>query len=95
MFGFSSRPLAEDGVFNPNLSAPGAAVSTVPLWQQGSPVLEAGYGLPLGYAMSNGTSMSPQAPGGAALRCGRAGSRRPGDAGTAPDRVGQLGAAHP
>ncbi|MDG4803747.1 S8 family serine peptidase [Micromonospora sp. WMMD980] len=65
---FSSRGPREDGGFKPTISAPGSAISTIPLWQAGSPAAEAGYSLPPGYAMFNGTSMaSPQATGGAAL----------------------------
>ncbi|WFE36699.1 S8 family serine peptidase [Micromonospora sp. WMMD975] len=65
---FSSRGPREDGGFKPTISAPGSAISTIPLWQAGSPTPEAGYSLPPGYAMFNGTSMaSPQATGGAAL----------------------------
>jgi hypothetical protein len=38
------------------------------MWQPGSPGADAGYPLPAGYAMANGTSMAaPQATGGAAL----------------------------
>ncbi|MBF9128010.1 S8 family serine peptidase [Plantactinospora sp. S1510] len=65
---FSSRGPREDGGFKPNITAPGAAISTTPLWQPGSPVAEAGYPLPPGYQMINGTSMSaPQVTGGLAL----------------------------
>ncbi|MFE9655573.1 S8 family serine peptidase [Micromonospora sp. NPDC006431] len=65
---FSSRGPREDGGFKPTITAPGSAISTVPVWQAGSPVAEAGYSLPPGYAMLQGTSMaSPQAAGGAAL----------------------------
>ena len=65
---FSSRGPAENGAFNPDITAPGAAISTIQLWQAGGPVAEAGYGLPPGYAMLQGTSMaSPQAAGAAAL----------------------------
>ena len=68
LFNFSSRGPSEDGGFKPNITAPGSAISTTPLWLPGSPVAEAGYPLPPGYQMSNGTSMSsPQATGGAAL----------------------------
>jgi subtilisin family serine protease len=68
LFNFSSRGPNEDGNFKPNLTAPGSAISSAPLWQEGDPVPEAGYPLPAGYAMANGTSMSsPQAAGGAAL----------------------------
>jgi subtilisin family serine protease len=68
LFNFSSRGPREDGGLKPDLSAPGAAVSTTPLWLPGVPVLEAGYQLPPGYSMFNGTSMAaPQAAGGAAL----------------------------
>ncbi|MFC7548222.1 S8 family serine peptidase [Plantactinospora sp. GCM10030261] len=68
LFNFSSRGPREDGGFKPNITAPGSAISTTPMWQAGSPVPQAGYPLPPGYAMANGTSMSaPQTTGGAAL----------------------------
>jgi len=64
---FSSRGPREDGGFKPTLIAPGAAVSTTPMWQAGQPVAGV-YSLPPGYGMFNGTSMaSPQAAGAAAL----------------------------
>ncbi|WP_422771734.1 S8 family serine peptidase [Plantactinospora sp. WMMC1484] len=65
---FSSRGPREDGGFKPNITAPGSAISTTPLWLPGNPVPEAGYPLPPGYQMINGTSMSaPQVTGGLAL----------------------------
>jgi subtilisin family serine protease len=68
MFNFSSRGPREDGGFKPNITAPGSAISTTPLWQPGGPVAEAGYALPPGLSMLNGTSMAaPQATGAAAL----------------------------
>lgn len=72
LHGFSSRGPREDGGFKPDVTAPGSAVSTVPLWQN-----PAGACLPYtclpGYAMFNGTSMaSPQAAGAAALLVGAA-----------------------
>jgi subtilisin family serine protease len=68
LFNFSSRGPREDGGFKPNIAAPGSAISTTPLWQPGGPVPQAGYPLPPGYSMLNGTSMaSPQATGAAAL----------------------------
>ncbi|MFU8870641.1 S8 family serine peptidase [Micromonospora sp. SL4-19] len=68
LFNFSSRGPREDGGFKPNITAPGSAISTAPTWQAGVPVPEAGYPLPPGYQMLNGTSMaSPQATGAAAL----------------------------
>ncbi|GIF78595.1 S8 family serine peptidase [Asanoa siamensis] len=68
LFNFSSRGPREDGGLAPTIAAPGSAISTTPLWQPGVPVPEAGYGLPPGYQMINGTSMaSPQAAGGVAL----------------------------
>ncbi|WP_446212677.1 S8 family serine peptidase [Micromonospora sp. IBSANI012] len=68
LFNFSSRGPREDGGFKPNIAAPGSAISTAPTWQAGNPVPEAGYPLPPGYQMLNGTSMaSPQAAGAAAL----------------------------
>jgi hypothetical protein len=64
---FSSRGPTEAGGFKPTIVAPGAAISTTPLWQNGGPVAGT-YTLPPGYSMLNGTSMaSPQAAGGAAL----------------------------
>ncbi|MDR6907753.1 putative HAF family extracellular repeat protein [Agromyces sp. 3263] len=68
IFGFSSRGPAEDGGLAPQLSAPGAAVSTIPMWLSGQAVPETGYALPAGYGMFNGTSMAaPQVAGSAAL----------------------------
>ncbi|MGN9774280.1 S8 family serine peptidase [Micromonospora sp. H33] len=68
LFNFSSRGPREDGGAKPNVAAPGSAISTTPVWQAGGPVPEAGYALPPGYGMFNGTSMaSPQAAGAAAL----------------------------
>jgi len=68
MFPFSSRGPREDGGFKPNITAPGSAISTIDSWLPGAPVAEAGYALPPGYAMLQGTSMSsPQATGAAAL----------------------------
>jgi hypothetical protein len=68
MFNFSSRGPREDGGIKPNISAPGSAISTIPLWQPGQPVRDAGYALPPGLAMFQGTSMaSPQSAGAAAL----------------------------
>ncbi|GGJ97322.1 serine protease [Pilimelia anulata] len=73
LFTFSSRGPREDGGFKPEVVAPGSAISSTPLWQNGSPVAEAGYPLPPGYAMFNGTSMSaPQATGAAAVLLGAA-----------------------
>ncbi len=64
---FSSRGPTEAGAMKPQIVAPGAAVSTTPMWQPGGPVAGT-YGLPPGYSMLNGTSMaSPQAAGSAAL----------------------------
>jgi Subtilase family len=64
---FSSRGPAEDGAFKPNVVAPGAAVSSAPIWQPGVPVVGT-YDLPPGYQMMNGTSMAaPEATGAAAL----------------------------
>ena len=65
---FSSGGPREDGGFKPDITAPGAAIATTPMWLPGSPVAEAGYGLPVGYSMLQGTSMaSPQATGSMAL----------------------------
>ncbi|ELS53280.1 putative Serine protease [Streptomyces viridochromogenes Tue57] len=68
MMPFSSRGPREDGGFTPTLVAPGSAINAIQTWLPGSPVAEAGYSLPAGYAMFNGTSMSsPQAAGASAL----------------------------
>ena len=62
---FSSRGPREDGGFKPNIVAPGAAISSTPMWQAGGGL---SFFLPPGYALFNGTSMSsPQAAGAAAL----------------------------
>ncbi|PJM98229.1 serine protease [Streptomyces sp. CB01201] len=68
MMPFSSRGPREDGGFTPTLSAPGAAINSTQTWLPGSQVKEAGYSLPAGYSMLQGTSMaSPQAAGASAL----------------------------
>ncbi|WPO73719.1 S8 family serine peptidase [Streptomyces sp. KN37] len=68
MMNFSSRGPREDGGFTPVISAPGSAINTTQTWLPGSPVAEAGYQLPAGYSMLQGTSMaSPQAAGASAL----------------------------
>jgi subtilisin family serine protease len=68
VFPFSSRGPREDGGLKPDITAPGAAVSTIPRWIDEPAVASAGYTLPVGYAMLQGTSMaSPQATGAAAL----------------------------
>ncbi|NUS10949.1 MAG: S8 family serine peptidase [Streptomyces sp.] len=65
---FSARGPREDGGLAPVVTAPGAAINAIPTWEPGAPVAEAGYTLPPGYAMLQGTSMaSPQATGAAAL----------------------------
>ncbi len=62
---FTSRGPREDGGFKPQIVAPGAAISTTPLWQAG---VGLPYALPPGYQLMNGTSMaSPQGAGAAAL----------------------------
>ena len=64
---FSSRGPREDGGFKPEIVAPGAAISSTPLWQPGSPV-PGTYALPPGYQLANGTSMAaPQTAGATAL----------------------------
>jgi subtilisin family serine protease len=64
---FSSRGPREDGGFKPDVVAPGAAISSTPLWQAGGPVGGV-HELPPGYSMLNGTSMAaPQAAGVGAL----------------------------
>jgi subtilisin family serine protease len=67
LHGFSSRGPREDGGFKPEIVAPGAAISTTPMWETSSPVAGT-YALPAGYSMLQGTSMaSPQAAGAGAL----------------------------
>ena len=62
---FSSRGPREDGGFKPNFVAPGAAISSTPLWQVGGGLASV---LPPGYSLFNGTSMAaPQAVGVGAL----------------------------
>ncbi|MEV4412809.1 S8 family serine peptidase [Catellatospora sp. NPDC049609] len=68
IFPFSSRGPREDGGFKPDITAPGAAVSSTPDWIASSSPADTGYTLPPGYSMLNGTSMAaPQATGAAAL----------------------------
>ncbi|MDI3404241.1 S8 family serine peptidase [Streptomyces cavernicola] len=68
MLPFSSRGPREDGGFTPTIAAPGASINTTQTWLPGGPVAEAGYELPAGYSMLQGTSMaSPQAAGASAL----------------------------
>ncbi|MFJ9084741.1 S8 family serine peptidase [Streptomyces sp. NPDC102384] len=68
MMPFSSRGPREDGGFAPLITAPGAAINSTQTWLPGSPTPEAGYSLPAGYSMLQGTSMaSPQAAGASAL----------------------------
>jgi hypothetical protein len=62
---FTSNGPREDGGFKPEVVAPGAAVSSTPMWQPG---VGLPYVLPPGYQLMNGTSMAaPQATGAAAL----------------------------
>ncbi|MBW5480714.1 S8 family serine peptidase [Streptomyces bambusae] len=68
MFPFSSRGPREDGGMTPTITGPGAAINTIQTWLPGAPVKEAGYELPAGYGMLQGTSMSsPQVAGASAL----------------------------
>ncbi|MER6689795.1 S8 family serine peptidase [Streptomyces minutiscleroticus] len=77
MMPFSSRGPREDGGFTPTLTAPGAAINTTQTWLPGGPVAEAGYSLPAGYSMLQGTSMaSPQAAGASALLLSAAEQKR-------------------
>ncbi len=65
---FSSAGPRDDGGFKPTIVGAGASINTIPTWQPGSPVAEAGYDLPPGYGMLQGTSMaSPQVTGSSAL----------------------------
>jgi hypothetical protein len=62
---FTSNGPREDGGFKPEVVAPGAAVSSTPMWEPG---VGLPYVLPPGYQLMNGTSMAaPQATGAAAL----------------------------
>ena len=62
---FSSRGPREDGGFKPNVVASGAAISTIPMWQNQGCLAQV---CPVGYALFNGTSMaSPQAAGAGAV----------------------------
>jgi subtilisin family serine protease len=62
---FSSRGPREDGGFQPRIVAPGAAISTIPMWQNQGCLAQT---CPVGYALFNGTSMAaPQSTGAAAL----------------------------
>jgi subtilisin family serine protease len=62
---FSSRGPREDGGFQPRIVAPGAAISSIPMWQNQGCLAST---CPVGYALFNGTSMAaPQSTGAAAL----------------------------
>ncbi|MFI6647630.1 S8 family serine peptidase [Streptomyces sp. NPDC050529] len=94
LFPFSARGPREDGGMKPTLLAPGAAVSSVPTWLPGSPVPQAGYELPPGYGMFNGTSMaSPLAVGDAALLLSAAAGTGRGDVTPAALRAALTGSA--
>ncbi|CAM5694951.1 hypothetical protein SFUMM280S_01127 [Streptomyces fumanus] len=58
MMPFSSRGPREDGGFTPTLTAPGAAINTIQTWLPGAPAAGAGYALPAGYGMHQGTSIA-------------------------------------
>jgi hypothetical protein len=65
---FSMRGPREDGGLKPDVTAPGSAITTTPLWQPGRAAPQAGYSLPPGYSMVNDTIMAmAQAAGAAAL----------------------------
>jgi len=67
---FSSRGPREDGGYNPDLVAPGAALSSIPMWQSQGCLAQT---CPVGYALFNGTSMAaPQSAGAGALLVGAA-----------------------
>ncbi|MEU0397811.1 S8 family serine peptidase [Streptomyces sp. NPDC006208] len=77
MLPFSSRGPREDGGFTPTITGPGAAINTTQTWSPGGPVKEAGYALPAGYSMLQGTSMSsPQVAGASALLLSAAKQRK-------------------
>ncbi|MGQ4490612.1 S8 family serine peptidase [Streptomyces sp. SAS_281] len=77
LFPFSARGPREDGGMKPEIVAPGAAVSSIPTWLPGEGVPQAGYELPPGYGMFNGTSMaSPQAAGAVAVLLSAASASR-------------------
>ncbi|WP_049571254.1 S8 family serine peptidase [Streptomyces sp. SBT349] len=68
MLPFSSAGPRDDGGFKPTITGPGASVNSIPTWMAGAPTAEAGYDLPPGYGMLQGTSMSsPQVAGASAL----------------------------
>ncbi|WP_345516037.1 S8 family serine peptidase, partial [Streptomyces yanii] len=68
IFGFSSRGPAENGALAPQVSAPWRRHLLDPDVAVREAVPEAGYSLPAGYGMANGTSMAaPQVAGAAAL----------------------------
>ena len=65
---FSSRGPREDGGFDPDFVAPGAAISSIPMWQPQGCLAQLAQPCPVGYALFNGTSMAaPQATGAGAL----------------------------
>jgi hypothetical protein len=95
LFPFSSRGPRADGGFKPDIIGPGASVNTIPTWQDGSGVPDAGYTLPAGYGMFNGTSMSsPQVAGASALLLSAA-KQRGFDVSPAQLRSALLGSAKP
>jgi hypothetical protein len=65
---FSLRGPREDGGFKPDITAPGSAITTNPLWRPGAAEPSAGYSLPPGFVQVDSTNTAAaQATGAAAL----------------------------